>query len=60
MTVLWCYIERQRDIFSVSIPPHHSIHDLKKKIYNEHVQSIIQCQPSDLTIIKARYIMISL
>jgi len=61
MPVLWCYIEGQRDIFNVSISPECTVHDLKKQIYNEeHVQSIVHCTPSSLTITKVRYIMISM
>ena len=61
MTELWCYIEGERDIFSVSVSPNHTIDDLKKKICNEqHSKLTVQCSPSDLILKKVRYIMISM
>jgi hypothetical protein len=57
---IWCYIEGKHDIFSVSISSNRSINDQKKIIYDEqHVRRIVQCSPSDLTLTKVRYIMIS-
>lgn len=61
MNELWCYIEGERDIFSVSMSPNHTIDDLKKQICDEqHSKLIAQCSPSDLTLKKVRYIVISM
>ena len=61
MTVLWCYIEGKRNIFSVTISPDCTIYTLKTQIYEaERIQFISQCSPSDLTLTKVHYIMISM
>jgi len=53
MTELWCNIEGERDIFSVSISPHLAIHHLKKQIYNKgSSRSFVGCDPKDLTLTK--------
>jgi len=55
---LHCYrdIERRQDMFPISIPMSHSIHDLKKKLVSE---TEIKYNASGLILTKVRYIMIS-
>ncbi len=61
MTKLWGYIEGRRDIFGISISRDDTIDDLKKRIYDEHiVQLRVQYSHLDLTLMKVRYIMISM
>ena len=62
MIVLWCCIEGERDIYSVSISPTHTIIDLKNEIYNgsSSSRSFVGCGAKDLTLRKVRYIMISM
>ena len=61
MIKLWCYIEGDRDVFSVSISPNDFIDDLKKQIYNKGSRRhFVGFDPSDLTLTKVRYIMISM
>jgi hypothetical protein len=54
MTILWCLIQGQRSIFSVSIPFHLPVELLKKQIYEEHVNFIAKCGSSRLTLTKVR------
>ena len=55
MTKLWCYIEGECNIFSVSISPNRTIDALKNKVHDEQQ---VQCSPSDLILTKVRYIML--
>ena len=56
---LWCYVEGDRNYFSVSIPPNHSIHELKTRIYAKRNNSFVGCDAMDLNLAKVRYITIS-
>jgi hypothetical protein len=59
----WCYcilkVANATFLSSVSISPRRTIDDLKKQIYEQHVEFTVRCSsPSDLTLTKVRYIMI--
>jgi hypothetical protein len=63
MAVLWCYVEGEHNIFSVSISPDDTsstIDALKKQIYDEQVKFIVACGSARLTLTKVCYIMISM
>jgi hypothetical protein len=61
MVRLWFYIEGQRDVSGIFISPDLTIHDLKKQIYvEEHIQFIVQCSPTGLTLTRVRYTVISM
>ncbi len=60
MTELWCYIEGQCDIFSVSISPHFDIDDLAGQIKEQWSHLLLRVDAGSLTLTKVRYIMISI
>jgi hypothetical protein len=53
---LWCCIERDPNIFQVSILPSQNIYHLKKQIHDE--AGTLQCSARELTLTKVLYIMI--
>jgi hypothetical protein len=56
MLVLLCCIEGERNIFGVSIPPNHTVDDLKNEIYKKgSYRSFVGCDPKDLILTQVRY-----
>ena len=56
---LWCYVEGQRDIFSVSISCRDTIDRLRTEIHNKgSSRFFVGYDPMDLILTKVRYIMI--
>ena len=58
MTELWCYIERECEIFSVPFSPHFTIHRLKRQIKIEMSNLLLRVDAASLTLTKVRYVMI--
>jgi len=54
MTKLWYCIEGGSEIFTVSISPEHSIHDLREKIKEER-SNLLGVDAASLTLSKVRY-----
>ncbi len=59
-TKVWCYIEGQRDTFSVSTLYNGTVEKLKQQIYNQDVHFFThrKLDASRLTLTKVRYIMV--
>jgi hypothetical protein len=53
---LWCCIERDPNLFQVSILPSQNIYHLKKQIHDE--ADTLRCRARELTLTKVLYIMI--
>ena len=58
MTNLWCYLERNKNIFCVSILPTQVIYDLQDQIHQVACR-YLPLVPKDLSLIKVRYVMTS-
>ncbi len=60
MTHLWCYIENQHKVFGVTIQPDHTIDHLADQIKEKWGNLLQTVDAATLTLIKVRYIMISM
>ncbi len=54
MTKLWYYIEGGSEIFSISISPDHTIHDLREQIKEER-SNLLGVNAASLTLSEVRY-----
>jgi hypothetical protein len=59
-TTLWCQIEGKLTFFGVSISLNATIDNLKTEIYNKTPNAFVGYDPSDLSLTKVCYIMISM